>query len=222
MHVAITGASRGIGRASALRLAARGARLTLLGRPSAALDSLQRELRAQDVEFVPCDLAERDDVARAGQRLAESTPDVLVNNAAIIERAALDELSPESFERQLAVNLVAPAMLCRAVLPGMRARGSGRLLFVASISATLGTARATAYNASKWGLVGLMKSLGEELSGSGLMTCAILPGSVDTEMLAGSGFPARMSSDDVARTLEHYALDAPVAHNGASIEMFGT
>ena len=103
----------------------------------------------------------------------------------------------------------------------MRARRTGRIVFVASISSTLGTANLSAYCASKWGVVGLMKSLAEELSDSGLMTCAVLPGSVDTQMVVGSGFPARMSADDVARSLLHYALDAPLAHNGASIEMFG-
>jgi hypothetical protein len=53
------------------------------------------------------------------------------------------------------------------------------------------------------------------------MTCAVMPGSVDTQKLDGSGFPARKSADDVARTLVNYAFDAPLAHNGASIEMFG-
>ena len=59
-----------------------------------------------------------------------------------------------------------------------------------------------------------MKSLAAELTDSGLMTCAVLPGSVDTEMLVGSGFPPRMSPESVAQTLVHYAFDAPLAHNG--------
>jgi NAD(P)-dependent dehydrogenase (short-subunit alcohol dehydrogenase family) len=67
-----------------------------------------------------------------------------------------------------------------------------------------------------------MKSLAEELTGSGLMTVAVLPGSVDTPMLEGSGFEPRMSAEGVASTLAHYALDAGVAHNGGVIEMFGT
>jgi 3-oxoacyl-[acyl-carrier protein] reductase len=117
--------------------------------------------------------------------------------------------------------LGAPYALTRALVPAMRARGHGRVLFVGSISGTLGTARQSAYCASKWGLTGFMKSLAEELHDTGLMTCAVLPGSVDTNMLDGSGFDPRMSADDVARTLVHYALDAPLAHNGAVIEMFG-
>jgi 3-oxoacyl-[acyl-carrier protein] reductase len=66
-----------------------------------------------------------------------------------------------------------------------------------------------------------MKSLAEELRDTGLMTIAILPGSVDTDMLKGSGFEPRMTAAEVAKTVVHYALDAPVAHNGSVIEMFG-
>ena len=85
----------------------------------------------------------------------------------------------------------------------------------------MGCAHAAAYAASKWGLVGFTKSLAAELSDSGVMTLVVLPGSVDTDMLAGSGFAPRMTAQDVAGTLVHYALDAPLAHNGAVIEMFG-
>lgn len=222
-RVAITGASRGIGRETALRIAARGAQLDLIGRESAALDETMAELARVEaqVRFIPCDLALTQDVLRAGKALVkDGAPDVLINNAATIERVALEELTPESWDHQLAVNLRAPTLLSQAVLPQMRRRGSGRILHVASISATVGTAKSATYNASKWGLVGFMKSLAEELSDSGLMTCAILPGSVKTEMLRGSGFTPRMTAQDVARTLEYYALDAPLAHNGACIEMF--
>jgi 3-oxoacyl-[acyl-carrier protein] reductase len=112
-------------------------------------------------------------------------------------------------------------LLTRAFLPTMLRRGSGRILHVASISATLGTRNAAAYVASKWGLVGFMKSLAEELSGTGLMTLAVLPGSVGTRMLEGSGFEPRMTADEVASTVVHYAFDAPLSHNGGIIEMFG-
>ena len=67
----------------------------------------------------------------------------------------------------------------------------------------------------------LFESLAEELSGSGIVTLAVLPGSTATRMLEGSGLPPRMSADDVAQTIVHYCLDAPAAHNGAVIEMFG-
>jgi 3-oxoacyl-[acyl-carrier protein] reductase len=222
----LTGASRGIGRATALGLAERRVSLALLGRHSAALDDTRRlvEKAGSEARVVECDLGVADAVERAAERvLAElGTPDVLINNAGTIARAAIEATSTRDWDAQLAVNLRAPFLLTRGFLPAMRARGSGRLVFVASISATLGSPGAAAYAASKWGLVGLMKSLAAEISDSGLMAVAILPGSVATDMLRGSGFEARMTAEDVAGTLIHYALEANRAHNGGVIEMFGT
>lgn len=222
--VFVSGASRGIGRATALALAARGADLGLLGRPSPALDETRELARRSGVrvESFACDLARDEEAERAARDALEQlgTPDALISNAAVIHRAAVEDTTPDLFDEQLAVNLRAPFVLARVLLPAMRRAGRGRLVFVASISSTLGTARAAAYCASKWGLVGFVKSLAEELSDSGLMALAVLPGSVDTRMLEGSGFRPRMQPQDVALTLVHYALDAPLAHNGAVVEMF--
>jgi 3-oxoacyl-[acyl-carrier protein] reductase len=171
-----------------------------------------------------CDLRAPDQIEAAATRLLGElgTPDVVIHNAGVVTRATIEDTSDDAWDEQLAVNLRAPFLLTRALLPALRARRTGRLLFVASISATLGSPRAAAYAASKWGLVGFMKSLAEELHDSGLMAAAILPGSVATAMLEGSGFEARMTPEEVARTLVYYALDASLAHNGGLIEMFGT
>jgi 3-oxoacyl-[acyl-carrier protein] reductase len=221
----VTGPSRGIGRATALLLAERGVALALVGRPSPALDETAEQARRRGVrvELVPCDLTGADRIESAARRVLDElgAPDAVVHNAGVIHRATVEATSTEAYDEQLAVNLRAPFLLTRALLPAMRSAGSGRIVYVSSISATLGSARAAAYCASKWGVVGLMKSVAEELSGSGLMTVAVLPGSVATDMLAGSGFDAKMTAADVARTLVHYALDAPIAHNGGVIEMFG-
>ena len=225
-RILITGTSRGIGRATAIACAARGTELGLLGRPS----KQQRETTdlclkngARRVLELSCDVSAATELERAASEFLRSggPPDALIHNAGIAARTSIEDTTLSSWEDQLRVNLTAPYVLTRALLPAMRARGTGRILFVGSISSTLGTAKLSGYCATKWGVVGFMKSLAEELTGSGLMTCAVLPGSVDTDMLTGSGFPARMTVDDVARTLLHYALDAPLAHNGASIEMFG-
>ncbi len=223
-RIVLTGASRGIGRATALALGQRRAELWLLGRPSAALEDTAERARSAGarVTVESCALEEAEAITRAAEHvLAAGTPDVLLNVAGVIERARVEELSAESFDRQLAVNLRAPFLLCRAFLPAMRRAGRGRLIHVGSISSTLGTAGASAYCASKWGLVGFMKSLSEELTDSGIMTLAILPGSVDTEMLMGAGFAPRMRAEDVAQTIVYYALEAPLAHNGGVVEMFG-
>ena len=221
----VTGASRGIGLATARALADRGCCLALLGRDSPRLRAAQTNFQSGGAatSVFPCDLADSGQITTTMEQLLDSqgTPDVLVNNAGVAVRATVAETSLESFDTHIAVNLRAPFLLARAVLPGMLQRGSGRIVNVASISSTLGSPRQSAYNASKWGLLGFMKSLAEELRDTGLMTVAILPGSVDTDMLRGSGFAPRMTAEDVARTLVHFALDAPVAHNGGVIEMFG-
>jgi 3-oxoacyl-[acyl-carrier protein] reductase len=221
----VTGPSRGIGRATALALAERGSDLALLGRPSRALSESARIAgeRGASVIQLDCDLRNAAEIELAAERLLDlAPPDLLVNNAAVIRRVPVEQTSLEAWNEQLDVNLRAPFLLTRALLPAMRRAGRGRIINIGSISSTLGTAAAAAYCASKWGLVGFTKSLAEELSDSGLMTVAILPGSVDTRMLDGSGFRPRISAEDVALTVVHYCLDAPLAHNGGVIEMFGT
>lgn len=224
MTAVVTGASRGIGRATALELAERGVALALLGRPSRRLDetceAAQRRVKAR---VVACDLSRPRDIAEAAEAVLgqSGAPDVVVHNAAVIHRAPVDELTDAAWNEQLDVNLRAPFLLTRALLPAMKKAGRGRLIYIASISSTLGTPRASAYCASKWGLVGFMKSVAEELSDSGLMAMAVLPGSVATEMLEGSGFSPRMTAGDVAKTVAHYAVEASLAHNGGVVEMFG-
>jgi 3-oxoacyl-[acyl-carrier protein] reductase len=222
----VTGASRGIGRATALELARRGLGLALVGRASSELDQTVTSALAAGApvaRIFPCDLADAVATERAAQAvLAEhASPDVLVNNAGTAPRLPIEETTTADWDATLAVNLRAPFQLARALVPSMRRARRGRILFVGSISSTLGTARQTAYVASKWGVVGLMKSLAEELRDSGVVTLAVLPGSTATRMLEGSGFPPRMSAEDVAQTIVHYALDAPAAHAGGVIEMFG-
>jgi len=227
MKILITGMSRGIGRATAVACAARGAELGLLGRPSEKQrESAEQCLKAgaKRVLSLAADATQNAQLERAAAEFLENfgAPDAIIHSAGIAARTSIEATSIASWQEQLQINLSAPFILTRALLPAMRARGTGRIVFVGSISSTLGTANLAGYCASKWGLIGLMKSLAAELTDSGLMTCAVLPGSVDTEMLVGSGFPPRMSADNVAQTLLHYALDAPLAHNGGCIEMFGT
>jgi 3-oxoacyl-[acyl-carrier protein] reductase len=109
----------------------------------------------------------------------------------------------------------------RVFLPQMRARRSGRIINIASISGRQGTARLTAYCAAKHGVVGLTRALAEETRDVGIQVNAICPGSVDTEMLAGSGFPPLMSTEDVAGVALWLAAAAPAALTGACIDVFG-
>lgn len=224
--VAVTGPSRGIGRATCLALASRGVNVALVGRPSTSLQEVERAVSERGVQaaIVPVDLSDPAAVRSAGGKLLATTgaPRAIIHNAATIHRESVARLQDEHWREQLAVNLTAPAWLTRALLPAMQGKGEGRFIFVGSIASTVGTAQASAYCATKWGLVGFMKALAEELSGSELMALAVLPGSVDTRMLVGSGLEPRITPQQVAATLVHYALDAPLAHNGATIEMFAS
>jgi 3-oxoacyl-[acyl-carrier protein] reductase len=221
----VTGASRGIGRATAVALARRGLDVALLARDAAALDDAAAEVAGCGVRALAlrCDVAREDEVrAACGRALAElGTPRVVVNDAGIVRRARVHEMSLADFRDVVDVNLVGTFLVTRALLPAMLAARRGRVVNVASISATLGTAGASAYCASKWGVLGFTKSLAEELRGTGLQALSVLPGSVDTAMLVGSGFAPEMTPAEVAGTIVWAALDAPDAMNGSSVEMFG-
>lgn len=226
MIAVVTGASRGIGRATALRLSEKGFAVALVGRPSGALDETLEAVRrgGTRAEAFTCDLAVPSEITEAAGKIlsALGAPRVVVNNAGVVRRASIENLTLAEWDEQLDVNARAPFLVSQAFLPAMRRAGAGCIIHVASISSTIGSPMASAYCASKWALVGFMKSLAEEISGSGVVTLAVLPGSVDTDMLVGSGFEPRMSADDVARTIAYYAVEATAAHNGGVVEMFGT
>ncbi len=221
----VTGASRGIGRAAALALAARGMDVALLARTVEALEEtagrvVQAGRRALALR---CDVTQSHEVARAAAEVARElgAPDVVVANAGVVRRAPVHEMSEGEWDEVLAVNLTGVFLTARAFLPPMLERGRGRFVAIGSISSTIGTARQSAYCAAKWGVVGFVKSLAEELRGTGLQAMCVLPGSVDTRMLEGSGFAPRMHADDVARAVVFAGLDAPDAMNGSAVEMFG-
>ncbi len=222
----ITGASRGVGRATALACARRGVDVALFGPHGDALDDVAEAAQALGVRALPirCDVAIEADVARAADKTLATfgPPDLVVNNAGVVERGVtVAETSPAAWDRVVAVNLRGPFLISRAFVPSMQARKTGRLVHVASISSTIGSPGAASYAASKWGLVGLAKSLAEELRDSGVVSVAVLPGSVDTDMLAGSGFEPKMTADDVAQMIVYLGFDAPPSVQGSAVEMFG-
>lgn len=221
----ITGGSRGIGLAIARGLGRRGLRLALVAHDEARLGEAVEELSREGLAATGylCDVADEEAMELTAGRVREAfgTPRIVVANAGTIHRAPVHELSLADFDRTLAVNLRGTFLLARAFVGDLRRAGRGRFLAIASISATLGTAGSSAYNASKWGVVGFIKSLAEELRGTGVQALAINPGSVDTAMLVGSPFPAQMLPDDVARLVTFAALDAPDAMNGAALDIFG-
>jgi 3-oxoacyl-[acyl-carrier protein] reductase len=221
----VTGGGRGIGRAVALRLAERGYDVALLARTAEEVGSVAAEVvgTGRRALALRCDVANAGEVARAAERVAKDlgAARVVVNGAGVVKRALVVESSEADWDHVIDVNLKGTFLVARAFVPAMIAAKAGRFVAVASISATLGTARQSAYCASKWGVVGFVKSLAEELRGTGVQAMSVLPGSVDTAMLAGSGFAPAMTADEVAGLVTYAALDAPDAMNGSAVEMFG-
>jgi 3-oxoacyl-[acyl-carrier protein] reductase len=208
----VTGSSRGIGRAIVGLLSAAGARVVGCAR------------RASD-GILACDVGRAEQVARLAERVLREfgTPDLLVNNAGVVARARLEETSIESWDAVLDSNLKGTFLVTRAFLPAMRARRSGRIVNLASISGRQGTAGLTAYCAAKHGVVGLTRALAEEVRADGIPVNAVCPGSVDTEMLR-TGMPGaepKMSPADIANVVLYLAAYAPPALTGSCVDVFG-
>ena len=217
----VTGGGRGIGAAIARALTGRGLAVSVFAR---SRGEVERVVAAGGAALaVAGDVRREEDVARlvAEHERALGPADVLVNDAGILVRGLAEETSPAAFREVLDVNLTGAFLCARAVIPGMKARRRGRIVNVTSISGTVGTAEASAYNASKWGLVGLTKCLAEELRPHGVQCVAVSPGSVDTAMLAKTPFAPEMSAEDVARVVTFAALDAPAAITGSNLEVHG-
>lgn len=185
----VTGASRGIGAAIAAALAAAGARVCLTGRSADALREVATAIRNDGGEVVferTHDLAQRDGVDALVDDVVElaGSVDVLVNNAGIGSREDLRPVvafDPAFWDRTLAINLTAPFLLCRALVPAMVERGFGRVIQVASINGRVPLAHAAAYVASKHGLIGFTRALALEVAAHGVTVNAVCPGPVDVE-----------------------------------------
>jgi short-subunit dehydrogenase len=183
-RVLITGASRGIGEAMARRFAARGARVALVARTEPALKDLAAEL---DGTAHPADLSDPHDVRGLIERIeADGGPiDALVNNAGIGEPGRFDGQSADAVERTFRVNLLAPAELCRQVIPGMLQRGRGHIVNISSLAGTAVFPGLVAYSSTKAGLSQLTAGLRAELRGTPLRTTLVELGPIPTDMLDG-------------------------------------
>jgi NAD(P)-dependent dehydrogenase (short-subunit alcohol dehydrogenase family) len=185
----ITGAGRGIGRAIALAFAGEGAKVAVTARTTAELDEVVTAIRSKDgtALALPADLADRSVPAKLVARVAtELGPvEILVNNAGVGSSAdprPVAEFDDDFWDLSLALNLTAPYLLCKAVLPEMLARRYGRIITVASIAGKIGTLHGAAYSASKHGVLGLTRSLALEVAAQGITVNAICPGPVHTQM----------------------------------------
>jgi NAD(P)-dependent dehydrogenase (short-subunit alcohol dehydrogenase family) len=222
----VTGASRGIGRAIAIAFAEAGARVGLIARSADGLRATAGEITARGgtAAWAVADVADSAAVAAAAAslRAALGPCDVLVNNAGNVHRGPTVEMDDAAWRRVLSVNLDGTFYVTRAFLDDLTAR-HGRIINISSIAGRQGTALTAAYNAAKHGVIGLTRSLAEELRGAKVAVNAICPGSVDTEMLRQGrpGAEPDMSPEDIARTALFLAADAPAAMTGSCLDVFG-
>ncbi|MEW5741517.1 MAG: SDR family NAD(P)-dependent oxidoreductase [Myxococcota bacterium] len=184
-QVAITGAGRGIGKAIAQRFLEDGWRVWGLVRTEASLEPLKK---LGELRFVPFDAASAESVLAAAHRLTTDAGHLtaLVNNAGIALAAPLARTSTEDFLRLQAVNVTAPFLLCRELIPAMVKSGAGRVVNLASTAARKGFKYTSAYCASKHALLGLTRALAVELAPRGVTVNAVCPGWTDTDMLQAS------------------------------------
>ncbi|MBL7497252.1 SDR family NAD(P)-dependent oxidoreductase [Frankia sp. CNm7] len=184
----VTGASSGIGRAAALRLADQDTQVLLVGRDGAALDEVAAV--AGGHRFAT-DLAAVGSENAVASRAAELLGDVdlLVCCAGVGAAGPFDVMNPTRLRNLVAVNVLSPMMLVRAVLPAMLDRGRGRILLVGSVAGAVGVRGEVAYSASKAALVGFADALRYEVAGRGVSVTLCLPGAVDTPFFRRRGAP---------------------------------
>jgi NAD(P)-dependent dehydrogenase (short-subunit alcohol dehydrogenase family) len=232
----VTGASRGIGAATARALDQAGARVVLVARDSPDLSAVADDL-GQNPVVVAADLGDRDaPMAVAQQALAAlGRVDVLVNNAAAAARLPTADTDAAIIDNLLAVNVRAPLLLTACLVPGMIERGSGCIVNLSSVSALVGTPRRAAYAASKGALDAATRSLAMELGPSGIRVNSVAPGVVDTAMWAkNKAIPGVVETienqtplrrwaqpDDIADVIVFLASDAARFITGETIAVDG-
>jgi hypothetical protein len=183
----VTGASAGIGRELAREFASHGFDLAVVARRAEALEELAADLRAEHgraVHVLPCDLLEADAPQRLFDRVEQCglAVDVLVNNAGVVEFGSFADTPPDALERVVELNTRVLVALTRRFLPPMRARGSGRILNVASVAAFLTMPSMAVYAATKVFVLSFSEALSEELAGTGVSVTVLCPGLTATEL----------------------------------------
>jgi NAD(P)-dependent dehydrogenase (short-subunit alcohol dehydrogenase family) len=184
--VLVTGASRGIGLATAQKFAALGARVGLVARDAQLLAAAAAELGGRSHVAV-ADVGDPLECARAVDEVAAALGpiDVLISCAGVLHRDYVEDVKPDDFEQSWRVHVGGALWSTQRVLPGMRERGYGRIVLVSSELGLFGGPSYASYCTSKWGVVGLAEVLHHELAGSGVRACAVCPGDVLTDQMRG-------------------------------------
>lgn len=210
----VTGASSGIGAQFSKDLVTKGAQVFGLARRTDRLDAMAAELGPR-FTGIECDVSLEDSVRAAYDQIGDRV-DILINNAGLGKFGPADEMSLDTWQQLLDVNLTGVFLCTRSVIPIMRAQNEasgfgGHIVNVASVAGLIGNPNVGAYNATKYGLRGYSESLFKELRNDGIKVTCIFPGSIETEFFEQAGVPIStnpMQAKDVSSSVMH-VLEAP-------------
>jgi NAD(P)-dependent dehydrogenase (short-subunit alcohol dehydrogenase family) len=224
----VTGASRGIGAATAEAIAAAGAHVVLAARDGEALDRVAGRIRdaGGEATALPTDVSSVQQVQRLFAAVEEAgTIAALVCAAGVLTPAPFVETTPDAWERTLAVNLTGSFLCCRAAFAAMQGTGEGRIVNIGSLSGVYATEKfpgLSAYNVSKFGVIGLTEAIAVEGREHGISAICVSPGAVDTQMLrrANPNLRPGLTPEQVADLIVAL-LDSRLAPaSGANIPLF--
>ena len=234
----VTGGSRGIGRAIALKLAEAGCDVAIVyaGREDAA-NATAAEIEAKGARALAlkCDVSDAAQAIATVNRVIETlgAPDVLVNNAGIIRDGLAMRMKPEDFSAVIDTNLNGAFHMIRACLPAFVRRRSGRIINISSVSGMMGNVGQANYSASKAGLIGLTKTIAREVAARGITVNAVAPGFIETDMTKGMSEAALQAGlavvpmgrigkpEDVANAVAFLASDAAAYITGCVLKVDG-
>lgn len=225
----VTGGGRGIGRATALLFAERGAKVALCSRTIGEADSTAKLILSKGGvgKAYECDVADEAAVRRLFAEIKREFGgvDVLVNNAGVFSRGLLEDVSLAEFNRVHAVNAGGVFLCCREAFEHMKEKGGGSVVNVSSLSGVRGAKKSpgfAAYCAAKFAVVGLTEALAEEGRGRNISVNAVCPGAVDTAMLkvAFPNAPQKLAPRQMAEAIFFLAASKSSGVNGVSLELY--
>lgn len=207
----ITGAGKGIGKATAIALATEGVQLGLMARTNSDLESLQAELTRTygiKVFIATADVSVKAEVDAAVSNLIErlGSIDILLNNAGMAQFGTLLDMDPDVWENIIKTNVLGTYYVTRAALPAMLKQSSGSIINISSSAGERGNATASAYSASKFAVIGMTESLMQEVRKSNIRVTALTPSTVNTELASNAGLKIgeedrMMQPEDVAELI---------------------
>ncbi len=213
----VTGGNSGIGEAMARALGLAGARLVLAARRESALEESAGKMRADGIhaDILPVDLSSPENALACGKRAGETFGpiDILINAAGVNLRQPFMDITPESWERQIALHLTAPFFLTQALAPAMAERGWGRIINIASLQSFRAFADSAPYGAGKGGVVQLTRAIAQEWSARGITCNAVGPGFFPTALTTPVFSNPELAGKNAAQTC--------IGRNGVLEDLYG-